>query len=503
MTSPLSSAAASSNGTSPHTILSAVDACRERCVSVNAVPIDLLAVVVRIESTEKLVRLWMHDASLPPGRRAQILFFGKRKRDAIVDDLMIRPGDVVRFNRIDLRKDQDGPPEIFVFWHAVQDPEAGAEFFRICRVDGFTGQQIDFSLDIAVPHSMETNQARLDELISWYRSSEYFGHSASLQPLPCQRRSLAEFQACLGVVGHVVAYVIQVEQCGTVAKRGKRKKAQATAADPTSIFATLTDDDSATLTTFYLDNSVPEHQRFQKVLQRARDEKRPVRLSRVSAKSASRLLLQSSNIQNDEILLVPASDSDVALADSDEMDQIVSRLKNAPTQTQECMPMANVAPSGKEVLDRRSPILDITVKGVSLAHQLSAKFFDNMGTESSNLYHLFQFPRAGGSFTSSSSLYEYSSATITLRDRELGATAFNVEANGTIVKLLCGGLELDEWSPTRCVEHGSSPAYNRLVLDVLRGLLTESVELWWEIERIVNHSGRTSYRVLGVSLPEL
>jgi hypothetical protein len=485
-------AASISKGTIPHTILHAVEACRTEKRRRDDAPIDLLAVVVNVEQTDTLGRLWIHDASLPQGQSAQILLLGKTKRDMVVDELEIRPGDVIRFNRIDLRNDDDRTPNVFVFWHSFQDPEAGVEFFRLCHVDGFTGR-VDTSPEISIPDSMQTNQGSLDELISWYRSSNLFVQSTTLPPLPCQYRPLAALQSCLGVVGHVVAHVLQVEICAHIEKRRKRRKAP-TAVEPTStIFATLTDDNGATMMTFYLDNSSSDHQKFQAVLQQAENEKRPVRLSRVVTKSASRL---RATLRTDDILLVPTSETDVAFAENEDKVQYLSRKKNGSTKSQDYMAMADLARNNKEILHILSPILDITVKRVSLARQ--QKEYLNLDETSLSLNGLFRAEERNDEGVS------YSSATITLRDPDLGEV--HAEADGSILQILCGGLELSEWSPSRSIcEPAVTPtAYHQLVRDMIRGLLTENVKLRWVIERIVvDRNVKSRYRVLDVSLPEL
>lgn len=481
-----------SSGTIPLKILNAAEACQAGRQRRDDSPIDILAVVVNIETCKKLVRIWIHDSSLPRGLRAQILILGKKKLDFLVDELAIRRGDIIRFNRVDLRKDQDetGTPNVLIFWHSIHDLEAGAAFFRLGHINGRT-EQVDTNVEDIVPESMRTNQSRLNELILWYQGSDWFtAQTAALPRLPCQRRSLAEFQSSVGVVGHVVAHVVDIELDAAVIRRGKRKisNAESTAF---IFWVTLTDDDCATLVTFLLDSSTSKYGRFLEFIQQAQAQKRPVRLSRVVTKFASQL--HTTTLRTDDVILIRTADSDIALAKHDETGQNMLRMMKLSPEKQGQKSMGNCGQDDKVILERWLHIVDINVNEVSLSQQTT--YLDS-NESSMNLNRLFQSEERDESVVS------YSSAVISFCDPELGDIC--VEADGAILKILCGGLELDNWSPSQKRREPLSHFSNQLVLDMIQGLLTEKVVLRWEIEKIIAaQSGRTRLRVIDVSLPEL
>jgi hypothetical protein len=140
-------------------------------------------------------------------------------------------------------------------------------------------------------------------------------------------------------------------------------------------------------------------------------------------------------------------------------------------------------------IDKHSSILDIIVKGVSLSGRL-----DYLTTSSRDLNQLLRSSSVGGD----DGPLSYSPAIITLA---ADSERMDVFADGSILKTLCGGLDLDEWT-----RGSKSPAYGQIVLDMIRGLLNENIELHWILETtrgnlIDNHE--LYYRVVDVSLPQL
>jgi hypothetical protein len=490
-------------GTVPSTIVHAVraiKACRKRkrsgisaaeatVTATSRLLIDLLTVVVHVETpTSTLVRLWISDASLEKsGHRAQILLFGKANYDAIVDVLRVRAGDVMRFNRVDLRvNDGDSTSQdTHIFWHSIHDPDTGPLFFRLCHIDRELDQVTnDAQHGSVVPTSMETEQECLEALVAWYRSSSIPGIKTQASPLmhskPCLRRTLAEFHNTVGAIGHVVATVVQVVHAeATDTSRRQRKRKQNAA--PRTVMVTLTDDNSSTLMTLYLDHSSLDHERFCRVLCHIQGKRQPVRLSNVLAKSARDLPICLRC--PDEVVLLPTSHTTMSLASDEETREFLSRATTEPWSSQTQPPQDSAVQTSTfddHVIIANSAVYDMTFKGESLA---------DIRADSASPLKLH-----GLLVESKDKTTEYGRAFITLK---IGAFKDSIvaEADGTIVKTLCGGLDTEEWSPV-----SKSALYRDIVWNLLRGLLTERIELQWRIQRSADFG---AYKVTSVSLRKL
>jgi hypothetical protein len=491
-------------GTVPSTIVHAVraaQACRKRkrsgmsatevaTLTTTSRPlIDLLTVVVHVETpSSTLVRLWISDASVDKsGHRAQILLFGKVNYDAIVDGLRVRAGDVMRFNRVDLRAN-DGDftsPNTHVFWHSIHDPDTGPLFFRLCHIDRELDQVTSDALHGSiVPTSMETDPACLEALVAWYRSSSIAGIKPHASPLmhsiPCSHRTLADFHNTVGAIGHVVATVIQVVHAQATDTNRRLRKRKHKAA-PRTVMVTLTDDNGSTLTTLYLDHSSLEHERFCRILCQVQGKRQPVRLSNVLTKSARDLPICLRC--PDEVVLLPTSHTTVSLVNDKEAREFLSRGTRKPLSSQTQPPQDSVVQASTfddHVIIANSAVYDMTFKGVSLS---------NTRTNAWKLHGLLV-----GSKDKKS---EYSSAFVALK---VGAFKDSIVAvaDGAIVKTLCGGLDTEEWSPTS--KAGKSALYREIVWNLLHGLLTERIELQWRIQR---SSDSGTYRVTSVNLRKL
>ena len=520
-TSSGSTRSSSCKGTTPHTIEQAVEAFRRRkqqqpCgQQFDSAPIDLVAVVldviVKNTTDTPFCQIWIRDASLSDDSCCQVLLFGTPKVRRAAQQLKLQRGDVVRFNRVHLLSDRarrdDGLP-VYTFRHSFQDPEAGVEYFRLLQVDGGGAAtapprvQIDESIQ-AVPDSMRTDATYLESLVAWYKSSEFCVKTTTLPPLTCQYRSLSELQSCQGVVSHVVATVLQVEtdtaanhRLSSMKKKRRRRSSPSGVEAPPPTYATLTDDDGKTVTSFFLDNRLSEHQRFQKVLSDACDAKQPVRFSSVVAKTQR---ADSSRSKHDEVLLWPTANTDIALATERELEQRAIHQRNEATQgaTQASWALSlSQHQSNARQLEIRSPLLDIRVNGVSLVRNQARYLQDNP----SELHSFFR---------SNNDEHCYSTAIVTIKDAGLGR--MDAKADGTIVQSLCGGVDLEELR-----NDGSSlPAeIGELAFNLLRGLLNEGIELRWVILESTaattndksheeDEEADTEYRVHSVSLPRL
>lgn len=488
-------------GTVPHTIAQALQDCTERrkkpleSEAKQTAPIDLLVVVLTIEAlSDSLVRFWICDTSLlPSGGRAQVVMFGKVNHYTIFHKLMINSGDVVRFNRVDLRFNDSNfsSPNDFVFWHSWQDPEIGVALYRFCNIGDRTEYEIGNEINCgeAVPSSMRTQRECLITLISWYRQSSFMSGD-SLQPLPYFRRTLAELMASTGVISHTVAYVVEVVQRRHEKEFPKRNRGKN--AKPNhymATFATLSDDDGATMATLCFGQSTTEDDRFRRILESAKDSKTPVRFSHVIAKPPHTQPYGSVR-RSDEVILMPSANTEIALATKCEI--AILRLRNAETQSENSLlvPIRYGNSLDPVTFDIRSPLFDMIVKGQSLA-QIETLDVDLATLQ---LHGALEFTEKGNK-------RRYRSVVVKIKLDALDEFVL-AEADGSIVKCLCGGLEIDEWSPLPR-RNDCQNQLGGIVASLVHNLIVERIELQWLVERVVELNVSICYKIRNVSLPEL
>jgi hypothetical protein len=545
---PCAVVAATMHGTVPYSIAEARDVlcCRSGrdssgaavTPSSSSAPVDVLAVVQDViappsVAATPICKVYICDDSgdrssnsnpqqqqQQQKHRSYVLFRGTRKKEEILETL--RPGDIVRFNRVVLCSSNDEYPDGqgIGFVHSYRDPEAGMEFFCLGRVDElgrFT------STNTTPPQSMETDSDRVRALVAWCTSQTSSSSRAAqvqrtlLPSLPCQFRSLLELQSCQGQISHVVARIMQIELqyppvlAGNQNKRTKKRPSTFFAApskEPSAVIVVLTDDgDGATVMTVELNLSNARHREFATVVHDAAKTKRPIRLSRVLSKTEERgggaaaYHRESGGRRrpSDETILVLTPESSVTLATIDEESMLlVSTARDTEaTQTQNLsLSLSQYQPTlpqeqcAQGVISRTARLVDISVHGVSLA-QLVADI-QSSEVAHSKLYALLQSGTSEGS-----SQPMFASAILTIGS-DSGCNSINVEADGTIVQTLCGGLNMEEL-------HSPQPHYGTIAVELLRGLLAERIELHWvlEVARCSSAPSETIYRAIAVSLPQL
>jgi hypothetical protein len=398
------------------------------------------------------------------------------------------------------------------------DPEIGVEYYRLGRtgIERTTGAfqkepEICSVVPFAIPECMHTDPACIDSLITWFRTSSSFSelqqhYVPSFSPLPCQYRSLAQLQACTGVVSHVIATVndlhLHQQPASTVVVYHKKRKfgSKAPSAQVVlpPVFATLTNG-TTTVMTFLVDSNHPKRQQhFHCTLQQAFHEKKPLRFSRIVSKSVVRRAAG-------EVVIAPTAETTISIATEQEIVDYNTTKSQQPfvmSMTQhigpETGPLLSLTQHCNHTNDNNSRdrkeeesitlsayLVDICLNGVSLRQEQQKKTHDWNRLFQSNadrsaycdtVLLILGFPDAFNDNTKAESTTASMTATATRK----------VRANGKILQLLCGGLELSEWQQEETnvdTESNRQSPYGTLVCDLIRGLLDGKIPLQWTIQK--------------------
>jgi hypothetical protein len=372
-------------GTTPLTIAQAIEACNnynlrkdsnrdysnfdKHAASIAAATppiVDLLAIITHVETNQRsnqqrsslYVRIWINDTSSTVDvnsktSHVQILCFGRRRYTELIDQLQIRSGDIMRFNRIVTMpsKVSTGNLNTCTFTYDVQNPENGPEYYRFGNTtdDNFADiERNKLQNGEEIPISMQTNPRCIRRLIEWYRrhhspaidtmvcynknDSRYIDSSNSvLNSLPCQYHSLGEFQSCIGLIGHVTVCVIQIEKFTSAPYRTKKRQLNNIAA-ANQLFVTLTDYTDVSSTTgmtqpmaLVIDSTCDTnhlYSYFHSILSQAYSSNRPVVLTNMTSirnrphHPYPRYASHSLSSESTDGILIPTSKSDVKLIES-------------------------------------------------------------------------------------------------------------------------------------------------------------------------------------------
>ena len=426
-------------GTIPLTIAQAIDVCNRynqkkyakqsynKNVETNtnsnlpspAPIVDLLAIVSCIETNHNsnpkrsslYVRIWILDSttsllgtSNTTSSPVQVLCFGPRRYTELMDQLQIRSGDIMRFNRIVTMPSKDKDMNALTFTYDIQNPEIGPEYYRFGNVndeDFFNSgtilhQRNELQQGEDVPLSMLTNPQCINRLIEWYRRSHSpatdkmicsvhnqhlpTANNLLLNSLPCQHRSLMEFQSCIGLIGHVTVCVLQIEKLTSTPFRTKQQHSSNNAsATTTQTFVTLIDYSSTSSTTgmtqavaLVIDSTSetdPFYFKFHSILSLAHSSNRPVVLTNMTSIKNSpnpsdyRYAPHSLLSDNADGILIPTTKSDIKLIQNPVSERKHDRELSQPQAT--IIPFVPIKHKSStrttEVIRILSPILNINV----------------------------------------------------------------------------------------------------------------------------------------------
>jgi hypothetical protein len=447
-------------------------------------------------------------------------FYGKRKRDWIVQELKLRKGDVIRLHRVQIEQQQQPQnnnhhvhvsslynsetdnTNVYHF-HPSSQNDSGPDMTRLCHVDCSTGRVIGNTT--TTDRDSSSSSKILSGLITWFLKSEYRTNMATtyhqqqrgldLHSLPCQYRSLFQlYHTSRGVMSHVIATVLQIQDDAPIVRVDARSASSATVRKkqrrsnsrivpkPTRILLT---DGTTTVMTFYLDNTLIQHQSFRETLQSALQDNRWVRLMRVLSQTAFRCAVPVSKrtycstrtaattSHGDEVFLVPTTDTDIVftqepkLEHQPEQSPELSQPSSSKMHSAGCPDQPFLSSFTTRRWQIRSSILDIRVKGVSIVQS------KNNSTQSmcTSLNQLLRSQHGqmneNNSHSSKNTFQDYSECVIEFCSNH--DCALEAIADGNIVRILCGGLDLEEWS------RKSSP-FGPMIVNMIQSLVYEKIE---------------------------
>jgi hypothetical protein len=577
-------------GTIPLTIAKAIEVCNvyqhqkdeqqkkqhheniekgELSILTAAAPIvDLLVIVTHVETNHhphqkrSFVRIWVQDTSSSvdeisiKNAAVQILCFGQRRRKELIDELQLRSGDIMRFNRIVTMPCNARNMNTLTFTCDIHNPEVGVEYYRFGNISDadFLAVIKNKLLNIEdIPISMQTNLQCLERLVEWSlrqhspttettmsmfkNECRYIGNMSVLNSLPCQHRSVLEFQSCIGLIGHVTVVVVQLERYTIAPHRAKLRHSNNIPATA-HLFVTLMDyalvSSSVGMTqpvAFVIDSTCDVdrslYDKFLKILLRAYSSNRPVVLTNVKAmrnhsqnpyiRYAPYSLLSEST----DGIIVPTSKSDIKLIENPVPAEYIRDWELS--QRSLLQPTVNESMrTTLETLRMQSSILKISILSPGDSDlSFSETNLDDDSCIESLLSLIFPCHMHNACKSEIKSYGSVASIHISINDSTNQAIV--AEASKDILLRLCGvdvcdaTSEIKQGQSKRMRQSANSSAcvrknveqndkkeklHRNLVKLLFYSLLSEKVELQWEIQKIndTDQVGEIMYRVLNVWL---
>jgi hypothetical protein len=277
------------------------------------------------------------------------------------------------------------------------------------------------------------------QLINWYNET----NPLTVESLPCRRRQLQEIQT-VGLISHVQVRVIAVE-AAPVRQRLFRKRKRLTSA-PTWMIATLLDDHGDVA-------SLVDCQGWQVALKDAMTRGELVQISHVRS-------IPSADEGDSSVSLTPTAST--AIVNCPTFGNLQKKLPQT-TQTQEL----SILSPNRVMMTIRASVDRIYIP--ELCTELERKHFLS--------------PSAFAAIMVNQETKSFRAILLTLNETQ-------VWASSEIVQVLCGSVEAKDVSL-----HVTT---RRNVLELIRGLLDDGVELQWTVEKEAGED----YRVSSVSLPD-
>ena len=279
-----------------------------------------------LSSCQRRVRrcqMWLLDESLDNKRNssnydmlgARFVLYGSSDIQRL-DKEQIRVGDILRFNRVAVRKTRGSPQ----FQFSSNDPEPGINWFRLGHIDGH-GRLFEKNIgDVAetrIPKSMITSKKRLAELVNWYKNRSGIGSLSTPNTLPTRKRQLEEIQSSAGFLSNINVRVLHVRSESAIAmskdcSSGKREFQNRTQTQTPTLFATFTDDSGAIMT--FIDSSG----RFLTELRSAKNYNHAMSLLMTNVSTEYQSNLQGLTTSAEKIVLVPTKSTHVRLVAKEE-----------------------------------------------------------------------------------------------------------------------------------------------------------------------------------------
>lgn len=513
------------SSTSPYNLIDAFEVLNQGRQN----SVDILGIVSNISCSDDAQRcqIWLLDESLhddhstlsspQSNASAHIVLYGSSEM-ARVEQETIRPGDILRLNRVVLKRstnitttksdnrdgkicysDSSGTGERSKTWEgslqfqfSSHDPEPGLSWYCLGCIDShgkFIGKNCDVGATLQVgtsriPENMITSRERIKRLVDWYNNHPnhraHPGYSSTINSniktststisreinsqlitLPCRKRTLDEIYNSVGSTSNIQIRVKQYySQPATVVVNtgrtyGKNKKRQHKIFPPV-VFAVVTDD-SGTMMTF-IDTTGRFLSKLQSASKNDISNKKLLLLTNVSTvyQNSLRGLKSSSK----EIVLIPTKTTSgllISQHDRNNREGNISSISvpnNSGQETQEEI----ISDMEMNVI---SSLVDIHIDGISLKDSCINNSDQSVfSTTTQYLKTILENDR-----------HAYKSAIIYLdNDDDIGQAI----ASPDVMESLCGSLdvtELLENNDTLCTHS----------MRFLRALILEHVILKWTI----------------------
>ena len=285
----------------------------------------------------------------------------------------------------------------------------------------------------------DNDAAQVLQLLNWYNETNLL----TVESLPCQRRQLQEIHT-VGLISHVLVRVIAVE-AAPVRQRLYRKRKRLASAH-TWIIATLLDDHGDVA-------SLVDCQRWQVALKDVMTHGQRVQISHVRS-------IPSADEVDSSVSLTPTASTTIVNYST------VGNLQKKPPQATQTQELSILSPK-RAMMTFRSSVNCIHVP--ELCTVLERKHFLS--------------PSAFAAIMVNQETQSFRTMLLTLNETQVWASA-------EIVQVLCGSVEAKEVSL-----HVNT---RRNVMELIRGLLDDNVELQWTVEK----EAAEDFRVSSVSLPD-
>ncbi|KAL7567600.1 hypothetical protein ACA910_000197 [Epithemia clementina (nom. ined.)] len=512
-------------------------------------PIDLVAVIVDIACENRsmsldsaMVHLQIMDDSISPKDAEQAVmisktttafysfFLGKnlvvsgsavlRKEQRLNPvgenntNVLFSVGDIVRFNRVALRKKGSNannilgllpgtttPPEpapLMEFCNSLDDPENGQNYFRLCRFDAATKSLVRTD-DGSIPSMHETDSQFLEHLIVWYREkTNYFTSLLCrkiLPILPHRQRSLEEMQSCVGAFGFLTQLeVTDVHILLTKESRKGSKRMRTTKSAACGMMYSMLSDGMHQMPVLDPDNRLFE------VLEAAMKGKCTIELGPVQSRRAVDVPCLASGGWNDEVFLICSLQTRVKTSTAEVGAAAAAAAAATPSRGTSSQQAWGSCIADETSMQKVEPnclvqarIIEICVNGDIVDESLSPE-------QTSNIL----FPNSdSGTITATA----YPTAKVLLglddndycRDRPprpgLGFSVSHLivfAQTPHTIRLLCGGVEWEELQSDKTIRQHA--------VNFLRSLIVNRITLEWELKQTAGGDVR---EVVGVMLVNL
>lgn len=438
-------------------------------------PVDILGVVLNHSILQSppasssasfpKAEIWISDFSISD-MSARVTLYGSTEIVRVAEQ-QIKVGDVLRFNRVSLNKNNSASDSFQFVLH--DDPEPGFDWFRLGHIDSRNGTwDHQDETTRRIPDNMITSNLRIVEVVEWFRKNRtgHFQNDGGITPLPCKRRSLSEIQASVGLLSNITVRVTHYDfQISLQSPAGARKRRRGSTTPQSTIgFATVTDGSGVIM------SLVDPGNRFASTIRTAKETGRLVMLTNISSKSQNDIQGRLSAL--DEVVLVPTKATATFLLPTTESSYTnngnggsLTPLEATATQTPD---------SKKKQTTLLSRILGLSIGGVSLKSTIRtfespAQFLGTVLTPDG----------------------DYRSATLYLdswNNISMGRDDNGIIAGPNVVKTLCGGVEAAELI--------RDESLGRHALNLVRALLNESILLRWTINENDNYDQADVARVV-------